>query len=47
MMMGMMTLVRVLPPDLYERVMNDVRSGHVALLPSASAHLHHHEAGAK
>ena len=30
MMMGMMTLVRVLPPDLYERVMRDVRSGYIA-----------------
>jgi hypothetical protein len=47
MMMGMMTLVRVLPPDLYERVVNDVRSGYVAPLPPVSGHLHHHEGGAK
>ena len=47
MMMGMMTLVRVLPPDLYERVMNDVRNGYVAPLPPASGHSHHSEGGAQ
>ena len=44
MMMGMMTLVRVLPPHLYERVMNDVRSGHIAPLPPAPGQ-HEHEGG--
>jgi hypothetical protein len=47
MMMGMMTLVRVLPPDLYERVMIDVRSGYVAPLLPASGHSRHHEGGTK
>jgi FtsP/CotA-like multicopper oxidase with cupredoxin domain len=47
MMMGMMTLVRVLPPDLYERVMNDIRNGYVAPLPPASGHSHHSEGGAQ
>jgi hypothetical protein len=42
--MGMMTLVRVLPPHLYERVMNDVRSGHIAPLPPAPGQ-HEHEGG--
>jgi manganese oxidase len=46
MMMGMMTLVRVLPPDLYELVMRDVRSGSIAPLPPAG-HAHHHEGGAE
>src|SRR5216683_88619 len=43
MMMGMMTLLRVLPPDLYELVMRDVRSGYIAPLPPAAGHSHHHE----
>jgi FtsP/CotA-like multicopper oxidase with cupredoxin domain len=47
MMMGMMTLVRVLPLELYERVMNDVRKGYTAPLPPASGSPHHHEGGAK
>ena len=47
MMMGMMTLVRVLPPDLYERVMRDVRNGYIAPLPPAAGHSHHHEGGAE
>lgn len=38
MMMGMMTLVRVLPPELYERLMNDVRNGYTAPFPGE----HHH-----
>lgn len=46
MMMGMMTLVRVLPPDLYERVMNDVRNGYTAP-PPPSGHMQHHEGGAE
>src|SRR5271155_4678476 len=33
MMMGMMTLVRVLPRDLYDLVMNDLQRGYVAPLP--------------
>jgi hypothetical protein len=45
MMMGMMTLVRVLPPDLYERVMRDVRDGYVAPLPPAAGHSPHHPEG--
>jgi len=46
MMMGMMTLVRVLPPDLYERVMRDVRSGYIAPILPAAGHSHHnHEGG--
>jgi len=47
MMMGMMTLVRVLPPNLYERVMRDVRSGYIAPLPPAPGHSYHHEGGAE
>jgi len=47
MMMGMMTLVRVLPPDLYERVMRDVRRGYIAPLAPAAGHSHHHEGGAE
>ena len=48
MMMGMMTLVRVLPPDLYERVMRDVRSGYIAPILPAAGHSHHnHEGGAE
>lgn len=47
MMMGMMALVRVLPPDLYERVMNDVRRNYTAPPPAAPEHMHmhHHEGG--
>ena len=48
MMMGMMTLVRVLPPGLYVRVMRDVRSGYIVPLPPAAGHSsHHHEGGAE
>ena len=49
MMMGMMSLVRVLPPDLYERVMNDVRRNYTAPPPAAPEHMHmhHHEGGAE
>lgn len=47
MMMGMMALVRVLPPDLYERVMNDVRRNYTAPPPPAGEHMHHHEGGAE
>ena len=47
MMMGLMTLVRVLPTNLYERVMRDVRSGYIAPLPPAPGHSHHHEGGAE
>src|SRR5712692_525872 len=48
MMMGMMTLVRVLPPDFYDLVMNDVQRGYVAPLPPAAGHSpHHHEGGAE
>jgi hypothetical protein len=47
MMMGMMTLVRVLPTNLYERVMRDVRSGYIAALPPARGHSHHHEGDAE
>ena len=45
MMMGMMTLVRVLPPELYERMMEDVRHGYVAPLPALEGHSHPHEGG--
>jgi manganese oxidase len=49
MMMGMMTLVRVLPPDLYDLVMKDVADGYVAPLPQAEPdghpeHGHEHRA---
>jgi len=48
MMMGMMTLVRVLPPGLYERVMRDVRNGYIAPVPQAAGQSgHHHEGGAE
>jgi len=46
MMMGMMALVRVLPPHLFERVMDDVRSGYIAPLPPAPGQ-HQHEGGAE
>lgn len=47
MMMGMMTLVRVLPPDLYDLVMNDVQRGYVASPPPVEndPHMHHHHDG--
>jgi FtsP/CotA-like multicopper oxidase with cupredoxin domain len=46
MMMGMMTLVRVLPPDLYELVMNDIRNGYVAPVPPVmQKHVHAHPEG--
>jgi manganese oxidase len=49
MMMGMMTLVRVLPPDLYDLVMNDIQRGYVAPPPPVekNSHLHHYEGGAQ
>lgn len=48
MMMGMMTLVRVLPPDLYDLVMNDIKQGYVAPLPPAEKHSHErHEGGTR
>lgn len=48
MMMGMMTLVRVLPPDLYDLLTNDIRSGYVAPIPSVEKHTHeHHEGGGR
>src|SRR5260370_4588411 len=41
MMMGMMTLVRVLPPDFYDLVMNDVSNGYLATLPQElQKHVH-------
>src|SRR5258707_12033158 len=46
MMMGMMTLVRVLPPDLYDVVMNDIRDGYVAPVPPVmQKHVHAHPEG--
>lgn len=42
MMMGMMTLVRVLPPELYEQVTNDMRRGHTASPPAPAEHMHTH-----
>jgi len=51
MMMGMMNLVRVLPPDLYDLVMNDLQRGYVAPPPSPEenhSHEHeHHQGGAQ
>jgi len=47
MMMGMMTLVRVLPTNLYDRVMNDVRDGYVAPIPPVQGYAHHHDGGAE
>jgi len=40
MMMGMMTLVRVLPPDLYDLVMKDVKNGYTAPPPPLGGHEH-------
>ena len=37
-MMGMMTLVRVLPPDKYEEVMTRVRSGRTEKPPMSHQH---------
>jgi hypothetical protein len=46
MMMGMMSLVRVLPPDLYDDVMRDIRNGYISPASSATDHSnHHHEGG--
>jgi hypothetical protein len=46
MMMGMMTLLRVLPADLYDLVMNDVQRGYVAPPPPGGGHSHgEHEGG--
>jgi hypothetical protein len=48
MMMGMMTLVRVLPPELYELVMSDIRSGYVTMPPHRGKNEHlHHDGGAR
>jgi manganese oxidase len=48
MMMGMMTLVRVLPAELYDLVMNDIQRGYVAAAPPAEKHAHeHHDGGAR
>jgi FtsP/CotA-like multicopper oxidase with cupredoxin domain len=48
MMMGMMTLVRVLPAELYDLVMNDIHRGYVAPPPPAEKHSHaHHDGGAR
>ena len=50
MMMGMMTLVRVLPPELYDLVMNDVQRGYVASPPAVEndPHMrHHHDGGTR
>jgi len=45
-MMGMMTLVRVLPPDFYDLVMNDIRNGYAAPLPPVmQKHVHAHHEG--
>jgi FtsP/CotA-like multicopper oxidase with cupredoxin domain len=40
MMMGMMTLLRVLPPDLYDLVMKDVKNGYTAPPPPLGGHEH-------
>jgi hypothetical protein len=46
MMMGMMSLVRVLPPDRYDDVMRDIRNGYISPASSATDHPnHHHEGG--
>jgi manganese oxidase len=46
MMMGMMSLVRVLPPDLYDDVMRDIRNGYISPASLATDHSnHHHEGG--
>jgi manganese oxidase len=49
MMMGMMTLVRVLPPDLYDLVIKDIQRGYVAPPPPVekNSHAQHHEGGAR
>jgi manganese oxidase len=46
MMMGMMTLVRVLPAELYDLVMNDIQRGYVAPPQPAAKHSQaHHDGG--
>lgn len=45
MMMGMMTLVRVLPQDLYDLLLNDMQRGYVAPLPTVEKHTHAHQEG--
>ncbi len=48
MMMGMMTLVRVLPAELYDLVMNDIQRGYLAPPPPGEKHPHeHHDGGAR
>ena len=47
-MMGMMTLVRVLPAELYDLVMNDIQRGYVAAAPPAEKNAHElHEGDAR
>jgi FtsP/CotA-like multicopper oxidase with cupredoxin domain len=46
MMMGMMTLVRVLPAELYDLLMNDIQRGYVAPPQPAAKHSQaHHDGG--
>ena len=42
-MMGMMTLVRVLPPDKYEALMADIKAGRVKQPQATEEHKHHDE----
>ncbi len=49
MMMGMMTLVRVLPPDLYDLLTKDMQRGYVAPPPPVekNSQAHHHQEGTR
>ena len=47
MMMGMMTLVRVLPAELYDLVMNDIQRGYLAPPSPGEKHHEHHDGGAR
>jgi hypothetical protein len=48
MMMGVMTLVGVLPKELYDLVMNDIQRGYVAPPPPTEKHSDaHHDGGAR
>lgn len=45
MMMGMMSLVRVLPPNFYDAVMREISTGSVTPTPAAAEHSTHNHAG--
>jgi manganese oxidase len=47
MMMGMMSLVRVLPPNFYDALMRDISTGSVTPTPAAEHSTHNHVGGAE